>query len=197
MPPVPLSDLDLWFADCVMVHEAALTRYLRQAWPLAADVPDLRQDIYERVYESAKEDRPLEPRAFLFTTARNLMADRARRSRIVSIDFTQDLETLDVLVDELSPEQRLNSRQELRRLSEELDMLPEGGRSAIWLLRVEGLSLHDAAQRLGMVESTVASHLRRGLRMLAKAMFGSEEGSEGHAPAGRDKRGSKSELGHG
>lgn len=188
-----LSDLDLWFANEVMIHEAALTRYLRRAWPIASDVPDLRQDVYERVYQSARLTLPLSPRAFLFTTARNLMADRARRSRIVSIDFTQDLDALDVLIDEVSPEQRLNARQELRRLADALDALSEDCRSAIWLRRVEGLSLREAAQRLGMVESTVASHLHRGLRALAKAVFGQDDSSS----VPDHVRGSKDEAEHG
>jgi len=101
------------------------------------------------------------------------LADRLRRGRIVSIDYTQDLESLNVLVDELSPEERLSARQELRRLSEALDGLSDDCRAVIWLRRVEGLSQQEAAQRLGMKEGTLESHLSRGVRALAKAVFGS------------------------
>jgi DNA-directed RNA polymerase specialized sigma24 family protein len=37
------------------------------------------------VYEAARHARPHAPKAFLFATARHLMADRIRRERIVSI----------------------------------------------------------------------------------------------------------------
>jgi RNA polymerase sigma-70 factor (ECF subfamily) len=101
------------------------------------------------------------------------LADRLRRGRIVSIDYTQDLDSLNVLVDELSPEERLSARQELRRLSEALDALSDDCRDVIWLRRVEGLSQQEAAKRLGMKEGTLESHLSRGVRALAKAVFGS------------------------
>src|SRR5581483_7472571 len=117
------SDLDEWFASNILPHEGALTRYLRRACRSPSDVPDLRQDIYVRVYESAAQRRPELPKAFLFATARNLMTDRVRRSRIVSIDYTQDLETLNVLTDDLSPEEHLSADQELRRLAKAMDRL--------------------------------------------------------------------------
>jgi RNA polymerase sigma-70 factor (ECF subfamily) len=48
-------------------------------------VPDLRQDIYVRMYESARDALPTSPKALLFATARNLMIDRMRHHRVVHI----------------------------------------------------------------------------------------------------------------
>ncbi|MFC4312338.1 RNA polymerase sigma factor [Steroidobacter flavus] len=166
------SDLDRWFAREILVHEAALTRYLQRARQRPTDVPDLRQEIYVRVYESAAKAPPISPRAFLFQTARNLIIDRARRERIVSIDYTQDLDSLNVLIDEISPEQRLSARQELKRLSTALDQLSDDCRSVIWLRRVEGLSQKEAAARLSLPEGTLESHLCRGIRALMKMVLG-------------------------
>ncbi|MBL8266434.1 RNA polymerase sigma factor, partial [Steroidobacter sp.] len=73
------TSLDHWFATEILPHEAALTRYLKRIWLNSAEIADLRQEVYVRIYESAAKARPLPPKAFLFTTARNLMADRARR----------------------------------------------------------------------------------------------------------------------
>jgi len=165
-------DIDRWFAQAILPHEGALTGYLSRVWRNPADIPDLRQDIYVRIYESAARERPEHPKAFLFATARNMLADRLRRTRVVSIDYTQDLESLNVLVDEISPEQRLSARQELRRLANALDALPDACRNVIWLKRVEGLSQQEIARRLGMKEGTLESHLSRGVRMLAKMLFG-------------------------
>lgn len=180
--------VDRWFVTEILPLEGALTRYLRRAWRDAADVSDLRQEVYVRVYESAFASLPRSPRAFLFTTARNLLADRVRRERIVSIDYTQDLDALNVLVDELSPESRLSARQELRRLAEALDSLSDPCREVIWLRRVEGLSQREAAQRLDMQEGTLESHLCRGIRALAKAVFGAQ-------PGGSPRRDADSECG--
>ncbi|MGH7707394.1 MAG: RNA polymerase sigma factor, partial [Candidatus Dormibacteria bacterium] len=53
-----------------------------------------------------------------------------------------------------------------------LDALPERTRDVIWLRRVEGLSQREAAGRLGIKESTLESHMCRGVRALASAVFG-------------------------
>ena len=187
------SDLDHWFAREILVHEAALTRYLHRSRQSPSDVPDLRQEIYVRVYESAARQLPDSPRAFLLATARNLIFDRVRRERIVSIDLTQDFDSSSVLVDGVSPEQRVNARQELRRLSDAIDQLPVNCRAVIWLRRVDGLSQREVAQRLGMQEGTVASHLARGLKVLTKVVLG---GNSEH-DAQDDAKGGSSESEHG
>lgn len=174
------SELDEWFAAEILPHEAAVTRYLRRVWLAKAEIPDLRQEIYARAYESAAKARPASPRAFLFAIARNLIVDRIRRERVVSIDYTQDLDVTNVLVDEITPEHRLSSRQELRRLAEAFDTLSDDCRNVLWLRRVEGLSQREAAKRLGMQEGTLESHLCRGLRALARAVFSGP--SEPEAP---------------
>jgi len=171
-----LTALDQWFAAEILPHEGVLVRYLTRVWPNSADVLDLRQDIYVRVYESARSTLPTSPKAFLFATARNLMTDRIRHSRVVFIDSTQDYESLNVLVDEISPERRLSARQELRNLARAFDSLSEKCRNVVWLRRVEGLSQRETARRLELNEGAVESQLARGLRVLALAVFGSAEG---------------------
>lgn len=150
-------------------------RYLGRVWPQRAEHHDIRQDIYVRIYEAAARTRPVNPRAFLFTTARNLLTDRVRHNRVISIDTTQDFDTLHVLVDELSPEKRVNALQELRRLAKAFDQLSDRCRDVIWLRRVEGLSQREAAERLGIHEGAVESQLSRGVRALARAAFGTGE----------------------
>jgi RNA polymerase sigma factor (sigma-70 family) len=189
---LPGNSLDGWFESEILPHEGALTRYLKRAWPNPTDVPDLRQEVYVRVYESAARALPASPRAFLLATARNLIVDRVRRERIVSIDFTQDLDASNVLIDEISPEQRLGARQDLRRLADALDQLSEDCRAVIWLRRVEGLSQREVAARLNMQEGTLASHLCRGLRVLTRAVFAGST-----AGAARDAGDADEETGHG
>lgn len=164
-------ELDQWFVTQILCHEAAITRYLRRVWRNSAEIADLRQEVYIRVYESAAKALPALPKSFLFTTARNLMVDRLRHERIVSIDYTQDFDALNVLADELAPERCLNARQELTRLSDALDELSDACRAVIWLRRVEGLSQKEAAARLGMPEGTVESHLSRGMRALMSTVL--------------------------
>jgi len=173
-----LNDLDQWFATEILPHEGLLVGYLTRVWPNSCDVLDLRQDIYVRVYESARRSRPTSPKAFLFTTARNLMTDRVRHSRVVSIDSTTDFEDSNVFIDELSPERHFGARQEMGRLATALDALSDKCSNVLWLSRVEGLSQRETAQRLGLDEGAVESHLARGVRVLAQAVFGASDSCE-------------------
>src|SRR5262245_51148497 len=104
-----------------------LVRYLMRVWPNRNEVHDLRQDIYVRVYEAAKKLRPTSAKAFLFSTARHLLADRARRGRVVAIETVGDWDELNVLVDEVTPERELSARQELKLLARAFRRLPPKG----------------------------------------------------------------------
>lgn len=161
------DSLDAWFAREILVHEAALMRYLTRLWSRRDEVPDLRQEIYVRIYEAAARSRPTSPKSFMFTTARHLMTDRLRRGRVVSIEAMGDPDAWNVLVDELSPEHRLDARQELRRLAAAFDRLPDRCRQVVWLRRVEELPQKEVAARLGIGEKTVEKQVAKGMRLIA------------------------------
>lgn len=166
------DSLDDWFAREILVHEGALVAFLHRAWPNRAEIHDLRQEAYVRVYEAAGKSRPTAPRAFLFTTARHLITDRLRRGRVVSIEPVGDLEALNVLIDEVSPERRLDAHQILHRLVAAFDRLPPRCREVVWLRRVEELPQKEVAARLGISEKTVEKQVAKGVRLLAEHFYG-------------------------
>ena len=141
--------LDVWFKREILSQEESLTRFLWRVWSRRDEVPDIRQESYARVYEAAQKERPQAPKAFLFTTARHLMVDRVRRERIVSIRAGGENEYLNVLVDEISPEQRVVAEEELARLARAFDRLSTKCREVVWLRRVRELSQKEVAGRLG------------------------------------------------
>jgi len=168
------ESLDDWFAREILPHEAALVRYLMRTWFARDEIHDLRQEIYLRVYEAAAKARPHSAKAFLFTTARHLIADRVRRKRIVSIESGWDFEALDVLIDEISPERRTGAHQELSSLARAFDLLPPRCREVVWMRRVEERSQKEVAAQLGIGEAMVEKHIAKAMRRLADALFGSE-----------------------
>ncbi|MET1162807.1 MAG: sigma-70 family RNA polymerase sigma factor [Pseudoxanthomonas sp.] len=184
------ESLDAWFASEILVHEQALSHFLRRCWPHRDELHDLRQEVYVRVYEAAGKALPTTPKAFLFATARHLMADRVRRSRVVSIEAVGDLESLNVLIEEVTPERWSSGRQTLKRLTEAFDRLPDRCREVVWLRRVEELPQKEVAMRLGISEKTVEKHVAKGVRLLAEHFYG------GDAPSA-DERNPRTQAEHG
>jgi len=170
--------LNEWFAREILVHEAALVRYLRRAWRERDELLDLRQEIYVRVYEAAAKTRPHAPKSFLFTTARHLLADRIRRRRVVSFETIGDFSALNVPVDEVSPEQRAHASQELVQLARAFAALPPKCREVVWLRRVDELTQREVAERLRISEKTVESHIMKGTRLLADFFYGRKAGRD-------------------
>ncbi len=169
------TEFDDWFVREVLVHERALAMFLQRSWPHRDEWHDLRQEVYARVYEAAGRARPDAPKAFLFATARHLMTDRLRRSRVVSIEPVGDFESSNVyLIDEVSPERWTGTRQALKRVVEALDRLPDRCREVVWLRRVEELPQKDVASRLGISEKTVEKHLAKGMRLIADHLYGGD-----------------------
>jgi len=172
------DSLEEWFGREILPHEPALVRFLSRKWANAADVQDIRHDIYIRVLEAAERERPSLPKAYLFSVARHILVDRVRRDRIVAIDLLEDLDSLNVLIDEATPERREMARQQLQRLSALIQRLPARCREVVWMRRVEDLPQKAIAERLGIAEATVEKHLVRGIRLLADALYGTERNQD-------------------
>jgi RNA polymerase sigma factor (sigma-70 family) len=167
--------LGTWFKREVLSHEAALVRYLARVWPRRDDLSDLRQETYARVYEAASTARPQSARAFLFSTAHNLVLDRIRRERVVSIDAVADIDRLNVLVEEISPEQCAIGREQLKLLGRAFELLPRKCGEVMWLRRVQDIPQREVARRLKISERTVERHVSKGARLLAKYMLSGGE----------------------
>ena len=164
--------LDNWFVDEVLPLEGALMRFLRRNWRTESDILDLRQEVYARVCEAAMQAEPLNTKAFVFATARNLLIDRMRHARVVPLEVAVDLEGWGQGVDEVTPDRHLTARDELRRLQAGLAQLPARCREVVVLRKIEGFSQREVAARMGIREDTVERQTAHGMRALADFMLG-------------------------
>jgi RNA polymerase sigma-70 factor (ECF subfamily) len=183
------DSLDDWFKREVLVHEGALVRFIARSWPNRDDITDFRQDTYVRVYEAAAKARPLQPKSFLFATARHLMTDKFRRRRVVAIDSVGDLESLNVMMRDPGPEECASAQQELRRLAVAIDKLPARCREVVWLRRVDEIPQKEVALQLCIAQKTVEKHVMKGVKLLANALGrGQAEHSQDHDRMSQEER---------
>jgi RNA polymerase sigma factor (sigma-70 family) len=173
---VSAAALEAWFMREVWPLEANLMQYLRQNWRDQSAAADLLHDVYVRIYEAASAKIPDHPKAFVFTTARNLLISRVRQRNVVPIEAVADFEAMGFAIDAPGPEHITIARDELRRLQSAIDRLPAQCRKVVVMRRIDGLSRSEIAVRLELTELTVAQYLKHGMFVLANALYrGSQE----------------------
>lgn len=145
-------------------------RFIQRHWSDEAEAADLRQEAYIRIYEAARRKRPAPVRPYLLLVARNLIIDRLRRKRVVSIETMAEADWLNVSDHAPEPDRSVAARQELRRMQAALDMLPPRCRQVIILRRIHGYSQAEVAERMDIKEETVESQMVKGMRALTDAM---------------------------
>jgi RNA polymerase sigma factor (sigma-70 family) len=156
-----------WFIREILPFEANLMHYLQHNWRNASDIPDLRQEVYVRVFEAAQEHIPDNPKNFLFVCARNLLIDRVRREHVVPMETFADFDALGVAADAPEPDRLLIERENIRRLEAALEQLPPRTREAIALAYFEGLSRTEIARRMGVADRVASRFVARGIVILA------------------------------
>ncbi|WP_022677803.1 MULTISPECIES: RNA polymerase sigma factor [unclassified Novosphingobium] len=163
---------------------AALRAYLKRRMRDGQDLDDMVQDVYLRVLSTPEADPVANVRGFLRRVASNLLIDRYRRK---AARLSEHHTTLDEhIVDDgaLAPERIASGRQELALLGDALEAIGPVARDAFLLVRVEGLSHKEAAQRLGITPKAVSHHVERTLARMAGRLAlgeGSGRGSGGRA----------------
>lgn len=159
-----------WVATHILPLEGEVRSWLRlHASSLnASDVDDLIQEAYARLWK-AKFSEVTHARAYFYTIVRNLLAEWARRARVVPMERMGEIEALRIISDEPGPERRISARQELERLLQIIATLPKQCRRAFQLRKFDGLSQREIASVMGITEKTVEKHLAKALLRITAA----------------------------
>jgi len=123
------------------------------------DVEDLTQEVFLRLASPPTKPDLRNADAFVFTVARNLVRDRARRLHTRAAATSVGLDDLELPCGRPPPDELLMQRERLDRASATLDSLKAKSRHAFLRLRVEGCSYADVAADLGVSVSMVEKHV--------------------------------------
>ncbi len=107
-----------------------------------------------------RAERPLLP--WVRTIARNAVIDQARR-RTRALSRTSDVQPESIAVDPQEPPDAGRLPPALERA---LEQLPPAQREAVWMLKIDGLSAREAAERARVTPGAVKLRAHRGCRSL-------------------------------
>jgi len=160
-----------WLARNLLPHEALLRAKLHSMCLYDLDMEDVIQEMYARFMTHPALDSIRHPRQYALLTARAIIVDHVRHSRVVSITSSGNLEMLEIPAPDINSEKRVEFQQEFQAVVAALDQLPKLCRETLVLRRVEGLPQREVARRLNISEKTVEKHMATGVRLLIK-VFG-------------------------
>jgi len=169
-----------WLARNVLPYEPLIRARLKHLRVAGLDIDDVIQEMYARLLSVPTAESIRYPRQYAIQTAKGIIIDHLRRSRVVSIVSGGSLDHLDIVEPEIGAEERIEFQDEIQEVIRALAQLPEAYRETLILRRVEGLSQKETAQRLGVTEKTVENHTARGVLMLIK-LFGGRGISRPHS----------------
>jgi RNA polymerase sigma factor (sigma-70 family) len=173
-PPSPIITRDPsiveWISDEILPHEGDVRRWLRRSSLGAVEEDDVIQEAYCRLAGVQDVAQIRSGRAYFFTVARNIVLEHMRRARIVQIETLAEMDGLNVVDYDPSPERSAGSRQELERVRRLIDALPEKCRLIFTMRKIEGRSQRQIAQAMGVSENVVEKQVARGLRLVLDAL---------------------------
>jgi RNA polymerase sigma-70 factor (ECF subfamily) len=131
----------------------------------AEEAEDLLQETLIAILTKRDTYDPAYPiSAWIYAIARYRLIDHLRRQKRrgphIPIDFAED-------VFETPEDEAVDAKRDVGRL---LELLPQKQRDAIRLVKLEGVSVRDAAARTGLSESDIKVSAHRGLKALAQMM---------------------------
>jgi len=160
-----------WLARNVLPHEALIRAKLRDMCLYDLDAEDVIQEMYAKFLALPSLDSIRYPRQYALLTARAIVIDHIRHSRVVSITSSGNLELLEIPEPDASSDERIEFQQEIQAVTAALEQLPKMCRETLILRRVEGLPQKEVTRRLKISEKTVEKHMANGVRLLIK-VFG-------------------------
>ena len=159
------------FIERLFAHRGALQAFFSRRLRTKSDAADLVQEVYLRMLRVSDTDAILNPEAYLFTVARNLLTENAavdcRQAEAVEVGEAHGMQ---VLPDVPEFDTALDVAREVARLRVVLEQLPPECCAAVILKYRHELSYQEIADRLEGSPSMVNKYLRQALSHCRRRM---------------------------
>jgi RNA polymerase sigma-70 factor (ECF subfamily) len=180
-------DLERFRAYLTLLARMQLDPRLRGKIDLSGVVQQTLLEAHQATDQLLQRDEPRQL-AWLRRALANNLTDEVRklggaardvgREQSLEAELEQSSVRLEAWLasEESSPPERAMRNEQLLRLAEALERLPEGQRTAVELHHLKGRPLAEAAEALGRKKGAVATLLFRGMTRLRKELGGREGG---------------------
>ncbi len=158
----------IWIRFHVIPHEAEIRRWIQTVYYEKNEIDDIIQDIYFKILKLDSVVHITDPRAYLYQAARNAIAGRLRRNRIVSFRHVQNLDDLGIYDRSPSPERVAAARAELKWVLCLIANLPERCSQVMKLRKIYGLSQAEAATQLAVTENVIEKETIKGVKLISE-----------------------------
>ncbi len=161
------------FRRDLLPHKDKLYRLALRITLQRPEAEDVVQETLIRAWERREELGNVESvEAYLLTVCRNLAIDRREKKDNQNVSLGE--EEMELPASDISPQERLEYEERLRRVHELFSKLPERQRTVMQLRDIEGLSYRETAQAMGITEDVVRVTLHRARAAIRQA-FEKEE----------------------
>jgi RNA polymerase sigma factor (sigma-70 family) len=147
----------------------SLVRFLKRRSRSTEDAADLAQDTFARL-SAADIGQIRKPASFLFTTALNLLRDRARSAQARHAALTVPAEETQLICPAPHAERILDGEQRMNVLEAALGELSPKCRAVFVLFHFDGLSQQEIAQRLRISVSMVEKYVKQAVNHCQKRL---------------------------
>lgn len=158
----------------LVTERTTLLRWIGRIVGSEPAAEDVAQALYLRV-QAVHDVPPIRnKRSFLFRLASNLALDQLRSVRRHEKLFASGDDVSHLPDATPDTEARLLDREKLRIVSATVERMPLRCRQVFVLIRLDGLSVADTANRLDISHDMVRKHLRHGLQLCRRALLDAE-----------------------
>lgn len=159
----PNTDALTGISGMFLEHATFLKRFLAKFLSNEQDIEDVAQEAYLKAYSAEQEKGGIEqPKAFLFSIAKNLALNELTRKSRQMTDYLEDCQPQLTLDSATTVENEVEANHSIGLYCEAVANLPEKCRRVYLLRKVHGLSHKEICSRLGVSRSTVEKYISMG-----------------------------------